>query len=72
MKEEEQTTDQKIDKLKWQIHAETSILQIMFWWIIILLTENQILFYLSTAAMAGNFITMFRSSLRIGKDYFRK
>jgi hypothetical protein len=61
------------NKLKWQIHAETSITQIMFW-ILFWKIFGGWVGYLAFVMILGNIFTWFKSIIRlikIDKDYFK-
>ena len=60
-----------MNKIKWQIHAETSIAQIMLWVIVWKLFGGWV-GYLAVLFIAGNAITLFRSLMNMGKDYFKE
>ena len=60
----------KIDKLKWQIHAETSISQIMFWIILWKLFGGWVS-YLAIIFIVANVWTMFKSANKLGIKYFK-
>lgn len=59
-----------MNKLKWQIHAETSISQIMMWVIIGKLFGGWA-WALAALFIIGNFATMVKSSVKLGGDYFK-
>lgn len=58
-----------MEKLKWQIHAETSVTQIMLWIILWKLFGGWVS-YLAAVLIVGNIFTMFRSARQIGSGYF--
>lgn len=59
-----------MEKLKWQIHAETSITQIMLWIILWKLFGGWV-GYLSAVIIVGNIITLFKSVNKLGKNYLK-
>ena len=64
-----------MNKLKWQIHGETSITQIMLWIIIILLTDSKLLFCVAMTFIIGNIYTMLSSVSKLAKldsRYFKE
>ena len=54
-----------MEKIKWQIHAETSLIQIMFWIILIKLFGGIIITCLGILYIIGNFSTLFKSLNRL-------
>lgn len=58
-----------MDKLKWQIHSETSITQALMWIIMWKLFGGWV-GYLAVILIAGNIYTLFKSSAKLGKGYF--
>lgn len=58
-----------MEKIKWQIHAETSITQIMLWIIVWKLFGGWV-GYLAPVMIIGNIYTTLKSSLKLGKYYF--
>ena len=61
----------KIDKIKWQINAETSLTQIMLWAIVIKIFGGLFITILGIICIIGNVITLTRSGIKLGKDYFK-
>ena len=61
----------KIDKLKWQIHSETSVLSILMWTIIWKLFGGWI-GGVCAFMIFGNLCTLFKSINFLGNDYFSK
>jgi hypothetical protein len=62
-----------MDKLKWQIHAETSITQIMFWIIIWKLFCGWV-GYLAIIFIVGNIYTALKATFKLynlDKNYFK-
>lgn len=60
-----------VDKIKWQIHAETSITQIMLWIIIAKLFEGWLIFAIAIVYIIGNVYVLLKSVSKLGKDYFK-
>lgn len=59
-----------MDNLKWQIHAETSVSQIMQWVIIGKLFGGWV-WWLAGVMIIGNIFTLTQASLKIPKNYFK-
>jgi len=60
----------KLEKLKWQIHLETSITQIMLWVILWRLFGGW-LGYVAFVCILGNLVTLWQAAGKVGKDYFK-
>jgi len=56
--------------LKWQIHSETAMTQIMLWIILWKLFGGWV-GYLAILFIVGNIITLVKSTLRMDKNYFK-
>lgn len=57
--------------LKWQIHAETAISQMMFWAIIMNLFTDWYVDVLAAFMIIGNIVTAYKSANKLPKDYFK-
>jgi len=63
-----------MEKLKWQIHSETSVTQIMLWIIIWKLFGGWFIAGLAFVMIAGNVYTMLKSLVNLNqldKNYFK-
>jgi hypothetical protein len=69
MNEKEPIAEQ-IRALKWQIHAETSVSQIMLWVIIGLMCGGWV-WGLSAFFIIGNILTITKSCSKFPKDYLK-
>lgn len=58
-----------MEKIKWQIHAETSITQIMLWIIVWKLFGGWV-GYLALVMIVGNIYTTLKAGYKLGKYYF--
>lgn len=57
------------EQIKWQIHAESSITQLMFWIIIAKLFGGWVI-GLSVFMILGNLVTFIKSGIKLPKGYF--
>ena len=60
----------KIERIKWQIHAETSITQICMWIIFWKLFGGWV-GYVAIFFILGNIGTLWKSVSKLGKDYYK-
>lgn len=60
----------EVEKIKWQIHAETSINQATLWTILGVLIGGWF-WLIAGTFIIGNIITSLTASAKIGKGYFR-
>jgi len=58
--------------LKWQMHAESSVTQIMLWIILIKLFNGLFIVILGSLFITGNIFTMLKSTSKLPRDYFKK
>jgi len=58
--------------LKWQIHSESSVTQIMLWIILIKLFNGIFIVILGSLFITGNIFTMLKGTSQLPKDYFKK
>lgn len=63
------TTDEKIDALRWQMHAETSASQLMAWWILALIFNHEWFWGIAAIFILGNSITLIRASMKLPRNY---
>ena len=56
--------------LKWQLNAESSLTQIMFWIILIKLFSGLFVIVIGSLFIIGNIYTLLKSSSKLSKDYF--
>lgn len=61
----------QIDKIKWQIHAETSVTQIMLWLIVARLLGGWFIWILAGIFIIGNLYTIVKSVLKLGSTYYK-
>jgi len=59
------------DRLKWQIHSETSLTSILLWLIIGKLFGGWVV-GVSAFMILGNIATLIKSITHLGGDYFKK
>lgn len=59
------------ENIKWQIHAETSVTQIMLWIIIAKLFGGWFLYIVTGMFIVGNIFTLLKSVSKLPKDYFK-
>lgn len=62
--------ENQINNLKWQVHAETSMSQIMLW-IIMWKLFGGIVGFLAVLFIGGNLYTLFKSISKLPKNYFK-
>jgi len=59
-----------MEEIKWQLHAETSITQIMLW-VVIWKLFGGVIGIVAFVFIVLNILTIFKSADRIKKDYFK-
>lgn len=61
-----------MNKIKWQIHAETSVTQIMLWALVAHTFNEKWLWYVAWFFIIGNFYTAIKSTVKMGNKYFEE